>query len=490
MEHEASQPSEKAARIGKLSTLAERGIDPYPIRYDVTHASKKIKDDFDTLSATKTPLSTAGRVMLMRVMGKASFATIKDSEGTIQIYVTRDAVGEEQYDAVFKKLIDIGDIIGVTGEAFRTRTGEISIHVTKFTLLSKSLNPLPEKFHGLTDTETRYRQRYVDLIVNDDVRASFILRSRIVRCIRDLFASKNFLEVETPMMQIIPGGAKARPFVTHHNALDRDMYLRIAPELYLKRLIVGGLERVFELNRNFRNEGVSTKHNPEFTMLECYQAYADYNDMMKLTEELFAAVCKEVNGTTSIPYQETTLSFAAPWPRIPMIQAVKDATGIDFKALSDAEAAAAAKKIGVEMEDTPNKYITMTHVFEAKVEPTLIQPTFITDFPQIVSPLAKCRKDDPELVERFEIFIYGREMGNAFSELNDPIDQKKRFEDQVKERASGDDEAMFMDEDYVNALEYGMPPAGGLGIGIDRLIMLFVNTASIRDTILFPHMRS
>ncbi|MEK6795664.1 MAG: lysine--tRNA ligase [Spirochaetota bacterium] len=489
MEQEASQPSEKAARLGKLSTLAERGIDPYPVRFDVTHTSTQIKENFDSLSNDKTPLASAGRIMLMRVMGKASFATIKDAAGTIQIYVTRDAVGEGEYE-VFKKLLDIGDIIGVAGEAFRTRTGEISIQVSKFTLLSKALNPLPEKFHGLTDTETRYRQRYVDLIVNDDVRASFILRSRIVRRIRDFFTEKGFLEVETPMMQIIPGGAKARPFITHHNALSRDMYLRIAPELYLKRLIVGGLDRVFELNRNFRNEGVSTKHNPEFTMLECYQAYADYNDMMKLTEDMFAAVCRDVNGGTSIEYQDTTLSFAAPWPRIPMITAVKDNTGLDFRALSDADAVKAAKQIGIEMKGTPNKWVTMTHVFEEKVEPKLIQPTFITDFPQIVSPLAKCKKDDPELVERFEIFIYGREMGNAFSELNDPVDQKSRFEAQVKERATGDDEAMFMDEDYVNALEYGMPPAGGLGIGIDRLIMLFINTASIRDTILFPHMRS
>ncbi|MBI4977816.1 MAG: lysine--tRNA ligase [Spirochaetes bacterium] len=486
---ENTAPNEKAVRIAKIKTLQERGIDPYPAAFHVTHQSKAVKENFEAFEKDKTALTIAGRIMLMRVMGKASFATVKDASGNIQLYVTRDNLGEETYD-VFKKLVDIGDIVGATGEAFKTRTGEISIIVKSFTLLTKAISPLPEKFHGLTDTETRYRQRYIDLIMNDDVRQSFVLRSRIVKHIRDLLGTRGFVEVETPMMQVIPGGAKARPFVTHHNALNMDMYLRIAPELYLKRLIVGGMERVFELNRNFRNEGVSTKHNPEFTMMEVYQAYADCGDMMELTESIFGSICDTFIGSRKVPYQETELDFTAPWKRIPMAQAVKDHTGLDFYAMNNEQAAAEAKKLGIEVKGTPDKFVIMTLVFEEKVEAHLIQPTFITDFPQVVSPLAKRKKDNPELVDRFELFIYGREMGNAFSELNDPIDQRARFEEQVKERAGGDEEAMFMDEDFVNALEHGMPPAGGLGIGIDRLIMLFINSGSIRDTILFPHMRA
>lgn len=482
--------NEREVRIEKIAALREMNIDPYPARFNPTHKSTEIKDSFESLLSSEEKVCVAGRLMLIRVMGKSSFATLKDSAGTIQIYMQRDKIGEELYNKVFKKLVDIGDIVGVCGRVFKTKTGEISVEASSFSLLTKSILPLPEKFHGLTDTEARYRKRYLDLIVNDNVREAFVKRSKIVKTIRDFLSEKDFLEVETPMMQSIPGGAKARPFITHHNTLDMDLYLRIAPELYLKRLVVGGLERIFELNRNFRNEGISTNHNPEFTMLEIYQSYADYNDMMKLTEDIFTRVCDKVMGTREIPYQDGTLNFNTPWKKMSMIDAVKEYTGIDFNEIkTDEEAADAAKTKNIELEGKASKWKILAILFEEFVEEKLIQPTFITDFPQEISPLAKRKSDEPYLVERFEVFIAGRELGNAFSELNDPVDQRERFEAQVNERDGGDDEAMFMDTDYVCALEHGLPPTGGLGIGIDRLIMLFVNTASIRDTILFPQMR-
>jgi lysyl-tRNA synthetase class 2 len=478
----------KQVRLDKLKEITDKKINPYPNQYEVTHQASEIKENWEQLEKDKVKVKTAGRLMLMRMHGKAGFSHIKDDTGQIQIYVRLDFVGEEKLKLF--KLFDIGDIIGVEGEVFKTHTEEITIKVENLTLLSKSLLPLPEKWHGLSDIEARYRQRYLDLIMNDDVKENFRIRSRAIQFIRNYMQEKGFLEVETPMMQPIYGGASARPFETHHNALDMKLYMRIAPELYLKRLIVGGFEKVFEINRNFRNEGISTKHNPEFTMMELYQAYANFEDMMDINEDLVNALVKEITGKEDIEYQEEKISFKKPWTRLTYLAAVKKYTGEDFSQVKDEkEAKALAKKIGVETKDKASKWEIIAEVFDEKVEEQLIQPTFIYDFPKELSPLAKNKEGDPELVDRFESFISGREISNAFSELNDPVEQRKRFEGQVEKREQGDGEAHPMDDDYITALEHGMPPTGGLGIGIDRIIMTLINTNSIRDTILFPLLR-
>ncbi|ACL68836.1 lysine--tRNA ligase [Halothermothrix orenii] len=475
-----------AQRLENKKELEKNGIKTYGEKYPVSNHAREIEDNFEEFEGKKVSLS--GRIMAKRTHGKASFADIQDVTGKIQLYVKVDIVGEKEYE-LFTGL-DIGDIIGVTGEVFKTRRGQISVKVHSFRLLTKSLRPLPEKWHGLRDKELRYRQRYLDLIVNPEVRKTFITRSKIIREIRKYLEDKGFLEVETPMMHPIAGGANARPFITHHNALDIDLYLRIAPELYLKRLIVGGFERVFEINRNFRNEGMSYKHNPEFTMLELYQAQADYHDMMDLTEDLIYNVAKKVLGTTKISYQGQEIDLTPPWNRVTMVEAVKEHTGVDFNEIkSDEEARKAAEGLGIELEGKPSRGKVLNEIFEEKVEDKLVQPTFIMDYPIEVSPLAKRKDDNPDFTYRFEAFINSWEIANAFSELNNPIDQRERFEEQVKQRAQGDDEAQMMDEDYVRALEYGMPPTGGLGIGIDRLIMVLTDSPSIRDVILFPTMR-
>jgi lysyl-tRNA synthetase class 2 len=475
-------------RREKLSELRAKGIEPYGGRFIRTHQAGEILDPFAELEDQSVVV--AGRIMSRRGMGKATFAHIQDGSRKIQIYLRLNDIGPEAYE-LFGKL-DIGDIIGVSGKVFKTRMGEITIAVAQFTLLSKSLRPLPEKWHGLKDVDLRYRQRYVDLIVNPNVKEVFEARSRIIRAIRLFMDSRGFLEVETPMMQTIAGGAEARPFITHHNALDINLYLRIAPELYLKRLLVGGFEKVYEINRNFRNEGISTKHNPEFTMLELYQAYADYRVMMDIAEELVSTVAAEVMGTTKIAYEGTVIDLSPGWTRIPMLEAVKLHSGLDFHMIQDDAAARSAAKqarLGIELDGTDTWGSVLNKVFDEVVEPKLIQPTFIMDYPVEISPLAKRKAENPDLTDRFELFIYGREMANAFSELNDPIDQKGRFLKQVEKRKAGDDEAHMMDEDYINALEYGMPPAGGMGIGIDRLVMLLTNSSSIRDVLLFPLMK-
>lgn len=473
-------------RRQKLAELREMGIDPFGGRFEQTHHAKDILDNFEGFEDKQ--VSVAGRIMTKRGHGKASFAHIQDVTGQIQIYVRLNDVGEETYK-LFGKL-DIGDIIGVTGRVFKTRMGEITVSAEELVLLTKSLHPLPEKWHGLKDIELRYRQRYVDLIVNPDVRNDFIARSKAIKAIRRYLDEQGFLEVETPTLHTIAGGAAARPFITHHNALDIDMYLRIALELHLKRLLVGGLERVYELGRVFRNEGISTKHNPEFTMLELYQAFADYEDMMVLTENLVAHAAMAVRGTTVIPYQGEMIDVTPPWPRLTMIEAVKKYTGEDFEAIqTDEEALEIAKKYNLKIEGITSWGKVLSEMFEEHVEQHLVQPHFILDYPVEVSPLAKKKKDNPKLTYRFEAFVACRELANAFSELNDPIDQKERFLAQLAEREAGDEEAHPMDEDFIRALEYGMPPAGGLGIGIDRLIMLLTDKASIRDVILFPTMR-
>lgn len=473
-------------RRQKLDELKEMGIDPFGGPFNQTHHAEEILHNFGSLE--NKLVSIAGRIMAKRAHGKASFAHIQDLTGQIQIYVRLNDVGEATYD-LFSKL-DIGDIIGVTGKVFKTRVGEITVSVQELVLLTKSLHPLPEKWHGLKDVELRYRQRYVDLIVNPDVRNDFLARSKAIKAIRQYLDQENFLEVETPTLHTIYGGAAARPFITHHNALDIDMYLRIALELHLKRLLVGGFERVYEIGRVFRNEGISTRHNPEFTMLELYQAYGDYEDMMVLTENLVAHAAKAVRGTTVIPYQGEMLDLTPPWPRLTMIEAVRKYTGEDFAAVkTDDEALAIAQKYGLKIEGTPSWGKILSEMFEEHVEQHLMQPHFILDYPIEVSPLAKRKKDNPKLTYRFEAFVACRELANAFSELNDPLDQKERFLAQLAEREAGDEEAHPMDEDFIRALEYGMPPAGGLGIGIDRLIMLLTDKASIRDVILFPTMR-
>ncbi|MBO8136976.1 MAG: lysine--tRNA ligase [Desulfotomaculum sp.] len=473
-------------RREKLDELRENGIEPYGEKFEVTHYALEIIDRFEELEGQKVRI--AGRIMAKRGHGKASFANLQDATGRIQIYGRLNDMGEEAY-SMFEKL-DIGDIIGLEGTVFKTRRGEVTVAVTEFTMLAKSLRPLPEKWHGLKDVDLRYRQRYLDLTVNPEVRNTFVVRSRIVREIRNYLDNLGFLEVETPMMHPIAGGAAARPFITHHNALDMNLYLRIAPELYLKRLLVGGFDKVYEINRNFRNEGISTKHNPEFTMLELYQAYGDVEDMMSLTEDMISSVAQKVLGTTKITYGEEEIDLSPPWKRLPMLEAVKQHSGLDFNIITtDEEARKKAKELQLEIEGNETWGDVLNKVFEEFVEPKLIQPTFILDYPVEISPLAKRKKDQPRLTYRFELFIYGRETANAFSELNDPIDQRQRFENQLKKRKAGDEEAHMMDEDYIQALEYGMPPAGGLGIGIDRLVMLLTNSQSIRDVILFPLMK-
>ena len=476
-------------RRDKLTALQEAGRDPFTVtKYTATHTAADVTDRFEELEGQE--VSVAGRLMSKRGMGKVSFCDLQDKSGRVQLYVRKDLIGEEEY-SWFKKC-DIGDIVGVKGEVFKTEKGQISVRASEVKLLAKSLRPLPEKFHGLTDRETRYRQRYVDLIVNPDVRKTFELRSKFVKYLRDFLDNRGYMEVETPVLNTISGGASARPFITHHNTRDLDMYMRIATELHLKRLIVGGLERVYEVGRIFRNEGMDPKHNPEFTTVELYEAYADFNDMMDLFEALLSGAAHDLLGTYEVDWMGEHINLAPGWPRLTMAQAVKQYVGLDFDAVSDdAEAVAMAKSVGVELAETqdPTWGNALYEVFDQKVEEQLIQPTFITMHPVDVSPLAKRSPSDPRLTERFELFICHSEMGNAFSELNDPIDQKERFQKQVEMRDKGDEEAGMMDTDYVNALEYGMPPTGGLGIGIDRCVMLLTGSDSIRDVILFPTMK-
>jgi lysyl-tRNA synthetase class 2 len=478
-------------RLKKLEELRQTGIEPFGGSYEAENHASDLLNKFDavskeTLETSSVSCSLAGRIVSMRDFGKAAFAHVQDVTGKIQVYLKKDILGEKQ--SLLKKL-DIGDIIGLKGKLFRTKTNELTVEVEDFVFLSKSLRPLPEKWHGLKDIETRYRQRYVDLIVNSEVRQIFATRSSIIKAVRDFLESKGFIEVETPMMQQIPGGATARPFKTHHIALGVDLYLRIAPELYLKRLLVGGFERVYELNRNFRNEGISTKHNPEFTMLEFYIAYKDYNFLMSLTEELITTVAQKTMGTLKIPYGDILIDLTPPWPRIPMLEALLQ-TGVPPEVLNDrGKAKEWAKAHSIEIEGDVSHGKILDEIFKELVEPGLVRPTFITDYPVELSPLAKRKKGNPELTERFELFIASQEIANAFSELTDPIDQNERFMKQVEEKAKGDEEAHRMDEDFIRALEYGMPPAAGEGIGIDRLVMVLTNTQSIRDVILFPQLK-
>ncbi|HEV8142583.1 MAG TPA: lysine--tRNA ligase [Methylomirabilota bacterium] len=481
-------PVEQA--LAKRDALRGRGVDPYGHRFLVTHWAGALHERLDaadeaTLKAFE-PVHIAGRVTAMRHHGKTCFLHLMDYTGRIQLYARTDQLAD------FAQLVevDVGDFIGVAGELFRTRTGELTVAVREWTFLAKRIRPLPEKWHGLKDVETRYRQRYVDLVVNPDTRRVFLLRSRVIKAMRDFLEARGFIEVETPMMQPIPGGATARPFVTHHNALDMDLYLRIAPELYLKRLVVGGFERVYEINRNFRNEGMSTQHNPEFTMLEFYQAYADYRDLMALTEEMFVELADRLLGTRHVTWSGEIIDLSPPWARLPFFDALAKALGIevtpDTPAATLAQAAAAH---GITAAGTDEPSRIWKDVFEALVEPTLVQPTFITDFPVELSPLSKRKRDDPRLVDRFELFVGRRELANAYTELNDPEEQRQRFDEQERERARGDDEAQWLDEDYIRALEYGMPPTAGEGVGIDRLVMLLADQPSIREVILFPHLR-
>lgn len=475
-------------RREKLADLKKNNKDPFKVvNYDRTDTAGHIVDNFEQMEGKD--VSIAGRLMSKRTMGKASFCDVLDLDGRIQIYIKIDIIGEENYEE-FKKY-DIGDIVGVKGTVFKTHKGEISLKVSQILLLAKSLQPLPEKWHGLKNVDLRYRQRYVDLIANPDVKSTFIKRSKIIREIRKFLDEKNFLEVETPLLNNIPGGAAAKPFVTHHNTLDMDLYLRIAPELYLKRLIIGGLDRVYEMGRMFRNEGISIKHNPEFTLIEIYEAYNDYKGMMSLTEELISTVAKNILGTTEITYQDNKINLSPPWTRMTMVEAVKKYTDIDFeKITSNQEAQEIAKKKGIDVNNNITKGEILVLLFETFVEEFLVEPTFILDYPVEVSPLTKRKPNNPDFTERFELFIMKREMANAYSELNDPIDQKERFVAQMKKRESGDETANLMDEDFINAMEYGMPPTGGLGIGIDRLIMLLTDSYSIRDVLLFPTMKA
>ena len=475
-------------RIDKMHKIEEHGWKPFGYRFLYTHRAADIAAQFDELSEKETEVKMAGRIMAIRGHGKTCFMDMQDKTGRIQVYVRKDVIGEENYALI--KLMDIGDTVGITGTAFRTHMGELSIKANSVEMLSKSLRPLPEKWHGLKDVETRYRQRYVDLIVNPEVRDTFVKRSQIIRSVREVLDSHDFLEVETPILNTIAGGAAARPFISYHNALDMQVYMRIAPELYLKRLIVGGMDRVYEMGRVFRNEGIDNRHNPEFTSVEIYQAFADYRDMMDLTEEVVVKTAEKVLGTTTINYEGTTIELASPWKRMSMIEAVKEYSGKDFTNVTDLEEARAiAKELNVAVEPSFGIGKIINACFEEYVEDKLIQPTFITGHPKEISPLAKSNPENPELTDRFEAYIYGREICNGFTELNDPIDQKERFLKQVEERANGDEEANMMDEDFVNALEYGLPPTGGLGIGIDRLVMFLTNSSTIRDVLFFPTMK-
>ncbi|WP_390622390.1 lysine--tRNA ligase [Bacillus massilinigeriensis] len=480
-------------RREKLNTLREKGLDPFGKRFERTNLAQELFDQFgeldnEVLEEKNVSVAIAGRVMTKRGKGKAGFAHIQDLSGQIQIYVRKDAVGDDQYE-IFNE-VDLGDIVGIKGTVFRTKVGELSIKVHEFILLTKSLRPLPDKFHGLKDVEQRYRQRYLDLIMSQESKKTFITRSKIIQSMRRYLDNHGYLEVETPMMHSIAGGASARPFITHHNALDMQLYMRIAIELHLKRLIVGGLEKVYEIGRVFRNEGVSTRHNPEFTMIELYEAYADFRDIMSLTENLIAHIAQEVLGTTKIQYGEYEVELKPEWKRLHMVDAIKEYTGVDFwKEMTTEEARQLAKEHNIEINDNMQYGHIVNEFFEQRVEEKLIQPTFIYGHPVDVSPLAKKNDEDPRFTDRFELFIVAREHANAFTELNDPIDQKERFEAQLKEREQGNDEAHMMDNDYIEALEYGLPPTGGLGIGIDRLVMLLTNSPSIRDVLLFPLMR-
>ena len=480
-------------RRDKMKAIQESGRDPFGSRFDRTHTAAQVKEQYSDLSKEEleekeVQVTVAGRIMTKRGKGKAGFAHIQDVSGKIQIYVRKDAVGDEQYEDF--NHTDLGDIVGITGNVFITNTGELSIKVKDYVFLTKALRPLPDKFHGLKDVEERYRKRYVDLITNEESKNTFILRSKIVQEIRRYLDGQGYLEVETPILHSVAGGAAARPFNTHHNALDMPLHLRIAIELHLKRLIVGGLEKVYEIGRVFRNEGVSTRHNPEFSLLELYAAYADYKDIMSLTENIFAHVAQEVLGATTIPYGEYEIDLKPEWKRLHMVDAVKEYTGVDFwKQMSKEEAQALAKEHNVAVRDTMEVGHIINEFFEQFVEEKLIQPTFIYGHPVEISPLAKKNAEDPRFTDRFELFIVGREHANAFTELNDPIDQRQRFEAQIVEREQGNDEAHEMDEDFLEALEYGMPPTGGLGIGVDRMIMLLTNSSSIRDVLLFPLMR-
>lgn len=481
-----------AHRLEKLKSIRNTGDDPYKSSYRRTHLIREIEQkhgEIATGAHSKETVSVAGRLTALRRHGKASFAEIRDLSGSIQLYLAEDVLGQAAYEQFLT--YDIGDIAGVGGEVFKTKRGQLSVSVEEYALLTKSLRPLPEKWHGLRDVETRYRRRYLDLIMNPAVRETFVKKTRIVEMLRQTLNARGFIEVETPMLHPIPGGAAAKPFVTHHNALDTDLYLRVAPELYLKRLIIGGLERVYEINKSFRNEGISVKHNPEFLMLELYEAYADYRDMMELTEELITTVLTEVTGKTKISYQGTALDFARPWRRVTLLDAVKEYAGksLSFEmSLKDLEKTAAG--LGVEIRPHHGKGGVISEIYEKAVEHKIEQPTFVTDYPRETSPLARRHPDNPDLTERFELIVAGREIANAFSELTDPQDQRARFEAQLKNKEAGDEEAHELDEDFITALEYGMPPAGGLGIGIDRLVMLATDSASIRDVILFPQLKT
>lgn len=480
-------------RRQKMASIRENGLDPFGARFERTHLSNEIKEQYvdftkEQLEEDLHEVVIAGRIMTKRGKGKAGFAHIQDLGGQVQIYVRKDAIGEEAYE-LFKQA-DLGDIVGIRGNVFRTQVGELSVKALEFTFLTKSLRPMPEKFHGLKDVEQRYRQRYLDLMTSEESKQTFITRSKIIQAIRRYLDGNGYLEVETPMLHAIAGGAAARPFITHHNSLDMELYMRIAIELHLKRLIVGGLEKVYEIGRVFRNEGMSTRHNPEFTMIELYEAYADYRDIMALTENLISHVAQEVLGTTDVQYGADVISLAPGWTRLHMVDAVKEATGVDFWApMTKEEAQAHAKEHGVEIKDSMEVGHIINEFFEQKIEESLVQPTFIYGHPVEISPLAKKNPEDERFTDRFELFIVRREHANAFTELNDPIDQRERFEAQIVEKEAGNDEAHEMDDDFIEALEYGMPPTGGLGIGIDRLIMLLTNSQTIRDVLLFPTMR-
>ncbi|HYH04306.1 MAG TPA: lysine--tRNA ligase [Bacillota bacterium] len=487
MEPEVSKNNEQMeTRLNKLQKLREQGLKPYGARYERTNLVQEVTDKFEELEGQTVRL--AGRLIAKRDQGKACFANISDQSGAVQLYSKVDLLGEASYQNFVE--LDLGDIIGVTGKVFKTHRGQISLQVTEYQLLSKALRPLPEKWHGLKDTDTRYRQRYLDLISNPEVKEVFLKRTRIISTIRRILDNLGFLEVETPALSVIAGGGHARPFLTHHNTLDLDLTMRIALELYHKRLIVGGFDRVYEIGHCFRNEGISTRHNPEFTMMELYQSYADYEIMMELAEKIVCEAALAVCGTLKLEYQGTPIDLTPPWPRLSMVEAIEKFTGIKwFEIQSDAEAVAAAQKLGLKIDPKATKGMVLDEISSEFVEPKLIQPTFLTDHPIEISPLAKRKDDNPELAYRFELFIYGREMGNAFSELNDPLDQRERFLEQAREKAKGNEEAMVWDEDFLVALEHGMPPTGGMGIGIDRLVMLLTDSPSIRDVILFPLMR-